>query len=406
MPRRAQGPRLYLRKGRIDRRTGKPLPDVWVIRDGAVEISTGRGPDRLRGPDGAEGKLTEYLAEKFEAPTPEPTDAERRRDPTRVFVAEVLAAYSAQRAPKLEIDGATIAGFVRNLLAFWGDKTLDDVKRSTCKAYIDHRTAQPDARYKDPATAPRVSERTAARELDALGGAIDWWHGEDTLTTRPIVWRPEPPPSPRDALTRDQAARLLKAALGYRRDADGHWRRLGLSARANRLHIRRFILIALYTGTRPGLIRRVLWSESPADPWIDLDAAMIYRRGKQERESRTKRRPVVKIPPRLMAHARRWRRLDLERDPNLTNVIHHGGEPLAGKIRTGFEHCVADAGLDAEITPHWMRHTAATWLMEANVDPWQAAAYLGMTMATLEAHYGHHRPTYQAQAAGSARRVK
>ena len=41
MPRRAKGPRLYLREGRRDARTGKPLPDVWVIRDGGYERSTG-----------------------------------------------------------------------------------------------------------------------------------------------------------------------------------------------------------------------------------------------------------------------------------------------------------------------------------------------------------------------------
>jgi hypothetical protein len=29
---------------------------------------------------------------------------------------------------------------------------------------------------------------------------------------------------------------------------------------------------------------------------------------------------------------------------------------------------------------------------------WLSAAYLGMTVATLEKHYGHHRPDYQAQA--------
>ena len=98
--------------------------------------------------------------------------------------------------------------------------------------------------------------------------------------------------------------------------------------------------------------------------------------------------------------------MDLAKSSQITTVLHHGGEAIAGKIRTGFEGCVADAGLPAEVTPHWMRHTAATWLMEANVDPWQAAGYLGMTRATLEQHYGHHRPTYQASAAESTRRVK
>jgi len=132
--------------------------------------------------------------------------------------------------------------------------------------------------------------------------------------------------------------------------------------------------------------------------------------GRKFRIFGTKRRPVVKLPPRLLAHLRRWRRMDAEReqalrvlDPSarLTHVIHHGGVPLAGRVRTGFEGCVRDAGLEPETTPHWLRHTAATWLMEAGVDVWLASAYLGMTPETLIKVYGHVRPDYQAEAAGS-----
>ena len=118
----------------------------------------------------------------------------------------------------------------------------------------------------------------------------------------------------------------------------------------------------------------------------------------------------MKLPPRLLAHMRRWREMDRKKlgpsdtDGNSTavlSVIHHGGRPLAGKIRTGFEGCIRDAGLPSEITPHWMRHTAATWLMERGVDMWEAAAYLGMTVATLEKHYGHFRPDYQGSASSA-----
>lgn len=401
MPRRAKGPRLYLRTGRRDARTGTPLPDVWVIRDGSTERSTGCGPGEQ---PAAERKLGDYIAAKFQAPQ---LKGDSRRDPAQVLVAEVVALYSQDKAAGSGLDAATFDRFVANLLAWWGERTLVDVKRSTCQAYAKYRMEQPDARYKDPATAPRVSSETARRELEMLSAAaIGHWHGEDTLTTRPVVWLPDKPESPRDALTRPQAAALLKAAMGWRRDAEsGAWKRLSTSARANRAHLRRFILIGLYTGTRHSAMRALLWQESLHQAWVDLDKGMIYRRGRGERET-TKRRPVAKLPPRLLAHMRRWRRKDLartllddagvERPAPLTTVLHHGGEPIASKIRTGFEGCVRDAGLPEEVTPHWMRHTAATWLMEAGVDMWLAASYLGMTVATLEKQYGHHRPDYQA----------
>ena len=49
--------------------------------------------------------------------------------------------------------------------------------------------------------------------------------------------------------------------------------------------------------------------------------------------------------------------------------------------------------------PHTLRHTAATWLMRAGVDKWQAAGFLAMSMETLERTYGHHHPDYQGEAA-------
>jgi integrase len=44
------------------------------------------------------------------------------------------------------------------------------------------------------------------------------------------------------------------------------------------------------------------------------------------------------------------------------------------------------------ITPHVLRHTAATWHMQAGTDLFEASKYLGMTVKTLEQTYGHHRP--------------
>ncbi len=156
------------------------------------------------------------------------------------------------------------------------------------------------------------------------------------------------------------------------------------------------------------MINKVLWRESPTQAWIDLEAQIIYRRGRDEKDHATKRRPLCKLPPRLVAHLKRWRAADQkreaeakarERDLKINAVIHHpNGVPFAGRVRTGFESIVRDAGLDGKITPHWMRHTAATWMMEGGVDVWQAAGYLGMTPSTLEKHYGHHRTTHQSAA--------
>ena len=53
------------------------------------------------------------------------------------------------------------------------------------------------------------------------------------------------------------------------------------------------------------------------------------------------------------------------------------------------------------MTPHVLRHTCATWLMQQGVTLWDAAGFLGMTAQQLEQGYGHHHPEYQEQAVGA-----
>lgn len=381
MSRQPKGPRLYLRKGRIDARTGQALPDRWFIRDGKSEIGTGCGSERM---GDAERQLAAYIADKWDRPAAE-------SNPAQVLVADVLALYAIERGPALKATPATMKGFVRQLLAWWGDKTLSEVRRTTCVAYVAHRTAQPIGIGQ---TSRMVSAQTARRELEVLSAAIGYWSTEHHLTHRPVVVLPEKPESDRDALSRSQAAALLRAAMGWERTETG-WQRPSATTKANRRHLRRFILIGLYTGSRSGVIKRLRWVESIDAPWVDLNAGIIYRRGRGETESRTKRKPLVKIPGRLLAHMRRWQAKD--EAAGLATVLHFGREPVAS-VRTGFAGCVSDAALPHEVTPHWLRHTAATWLMERNVDAWEAAGYLGMTAATLEKHYGHQRPDHQSAA--------
>jgi len=57
------------------------------------------------------------------------------------------------------------------------------------------------------------------------------------------------------------------------------------------------------------------------------------------------------------------------------------------------------ANLPKAVTPHTLRHTAATWLMQAGVDKWEAAGFLGMSVEMLDRVYGHHHPDHLRTAA-------
>ena len=76
------------------------------------------------------------------------------------------------------------------------------------------------------------------------------------------------------------------------------------------------------------------------------------------------------------------------------------GEPVA-RINKAFRSLRRAAELGADVVPHTLRHTCATWLAQSGVPVWEAAGFLGISPETLERVYGHHHPDYQALATGA-----
>lgn len=128
---------------------------------------------------------------------------------------------------------------------------------------------------------------------------------------------------------------------------------------------------------------------------MDLNHGIFYWLAEGRRETKN-RQPPVPIPPRLLPHLRRWRAKGIVRQ----FVVEWNGAPLKS-VKTAFKSAVTLAGLDGQVTPHTLRHTAATWLMQAGVDKWEAAGFLGMTVEMLDRVYGHHHPNHLQQAAKS-----
>lgn len=129
--------------------------------------------------------------------------------------------------------------------------------------------------------------------------------------------------------------------------------------------------------------------------YVDLDSGMFYRLAEGKRETK-KRQPPVPIPPRLLAHLQRWKAKGLV----WRHVIEWYGEPIKS-VKTAFKSAASLAGLGTDVTPHTLRHTAATWLMQAGVDKWEAAGFLGMSVEMLDRVYGHQHPLYLRQAANA-----
>jgi integrase len=106
-----------------------------------------------------------------------------------------------------------------------------------------------------------------------------------------------------------------------------------------------------------------------------------------------KQAPPVRLGRRALLFLRRWNALDGYAG---TFVVHFNGAKIK-KLRRSFDRARQTAGVEA--TPHTLRHTRATWLMQAGVGPWEAAGHLGMSLEMLERTYGKHSPDFQKRAA-------
>jgi hypothetical protein len=85
--------------------------------------------------------------------------------------------------------------------------------------------------------------------------------------------------------------------------------------RRSRRHVARFMLVALYTGTRSSAVCGAGIRPAIGRGHVDLESGLFYRRAPGARETK-KRQPTIRLPDRLLAHMRRWERLGLPHSAN------------------------------------------------------------------------------------------
>lgn len=339
MPRHAKGARLYLRS----RRGRDP---IWVILDHGEEIATG-----CHEGDGeqAEKALSDYIARKYQSP-------QGPCHPDKMSVSRALEIYGNERGPQLA-SPETVGFHIDALDPFWGELPVSAIKGETCRAYVRSRKT--------------VKASTARRELETLGAAINYCHKEGYLIFVPRVSLPKKVKGRTRWLTRPEAARLLLAA---------RWLP----------HLRTFLLIGLYTGTRSAAILGLQWLPNVRGGWIDLDRGLLFR-GPEDRIETNKRQPPCPLPAKLIAHLRRARK------STTRYAIEYQGERVK-KLRRSWRSACDVAGLGADVTPHTLRHTAVTWLLQRKVKMWEVAGYVGMSEKMVRDNYGHHSPDHLKEA--------
>ena len=314
--------------------------ESWLIIDGRFHRRTGFGAADIKQ---AEGALRDYIESKHkpaEGPNP--------------LLADVLAAYAEEHI-KHTVSGKHILYDIGHLNKWWGTKRVTEISAASVRGYVSHRNAGASAR----------------RELAFLNAAIQYWKANHSpLMPTPKIKLP-PKPTPRqDFMTRSQAAAFLWKA---RRTP----------------HLARFFVIGWYTGSRRSVITGLKWS------MVDLETGIMQRKERGAAQTK-KRSPPVRLGGRLLAHLRRWKRLDGAGG----YVVHFRGKPILRPVRS-WERVRIAAGLPEYVVPHVLRHSRATHLLQQGHSLWDTASYLGMSVDVLAKHYGHHQAAWQKDIANA-----
>ena len=226
-----------------------------------------------------------------------------------------------------------------------------------------------------------VMEATIKRELGVLSALINYARREwELLLPNPV--------SGRLPVVRSRRVRFLSI---------GEARRLIESAKqeSRAPYLAAFIVLALQTGARSGELLGAEWSHFDFDnsfwnlPGFNEDGT---RRAKSARVRSVKLTPlavsVLSELSGLPVKSERW--VFCHQRDKLTKT---GSTVPAGSriesIKRAFRTSAKRAGLGADVTPHTLRHTVASWLALDGVSLQKIGLQLGQSTAQVTEYYAH-----------------
>jgi hypothetical protein len=382
MPRKSKGPYLEL-KEYADRQK------LWVIRyDGGQRTKSTGCNERDR--DGANRELAAFILAQHK-----PEEAIRKGDPNQAKIADILSLEMRRIASARMPDERKkeLISLCQNVGNWFGNRSVGDLDGELQERYASERKRIVTKRVDGVRTNVVTDEPApiaAYRDLKILAAAINRYLkkkvGGIQMRFSPVL--PDAPEARERWLTRDEAAKLIRTAWRLKRETVF---RGGRFSHYTSRHIARFILVGLYTGSRAGDICGAALMPTIGRGYVDLNRGIFKRKPDNKKET-SKRQPTVPIPPRLLAHMRRWQRLGISRH----SVIEFNGKPIS-RIRSGWDTLIEAAGLATndpkqKIVRHTLRHSAISWYLAEAVDIETVSQYCGVSVATIRKTYRHVMP--------------
>lgn len=271
--------------------------------------------------------------------------------PESPLVADILDGYEESRASYGRENGDKLRS--PNALKY----SVKALKKGLGKLKPEHLIPETIRKY---ARERGASNGTILRDVGVLRAALDWAVRNRAITRdqRPDISNPVPTPKGRQRwLTRVEANALI--------------------AGCRQPHLRLFVILGIVTGARTAALLELRWKQVNFDKGlVDLGEG-----------HGNKRRATVPMNGTLR------RALEAAREMSCSEfVVEYAGRQV-GTIKNGFEAACGRAGVEG-VTPHILRHTCATWQVEAGVSYEEIGKMLGDTAETIERTYGHHSPDF------------
>lgn len=266
-------------------------------------------------------------------------------------VVELVEAYLADKdKTAIRADNMRVAWKASK--PHFGHLRPDQITREVCREYVK-------ARY-----SLGRKPNTVRKEIEIIRAGLNWHKKGD----KAIFELPSPPPPKDRFLTKAEVRALTKASRQFP-------------------HVRAFIALSIATGARQSALLELTWKR------VDFEKGLISLPRGDSEDTVRKSRAVVPMNTR----ARRYLRV-LHAARQTGHVIEWGAQRVRS-VKKGFATAARKAGLQ-DITPHVLRHTAASWMAMAGVPMLQISRYLGHSDTRVtERRYAHLHPDYLRRAA-------
>lgn len=274
--------------------------------------------------------------------------------PQSILVKDILNGYAKERENVRS--SVTMLGNIKTLNRHLGNLLPEHLLTEIIRDYARKRKAETVSERKPNG----VSNATILREIDMLRAGLHWARDEaHWVKAVPLIKSPVKPPAPRKRWLKKTEAKIL-------------------IDECKEFHLLTFVLIGLYTGARSTAIVELQWSVN-----IDMDLKIIdFGEGHGN-----KLRSIVPMHPDLYDHLVKARQITIS-----DFVVEYNGEPVK-RLKRSFKKACERAGLK-NVSPHILRHTAATWMALGGMPIAKIARFLNITEEVAERRYAKFHPDF------------